>query len=69
MLVLLEFQPTDSTDDPDMALRMLEYTTLLYQELARNRALESDGRRPPRCCPWCSTTVKRRGGRRATWAS
>ncbi len=44
VLVLLEFQ---STDDPDMALRILEYTTLLYQELARNRALEPDGRRPP----------------------
>ena len=44
VLVLLEFQ---SNDDPDMALRILEYTTLLYQELARNRALESDGRRPP----------------------
>ena len=44
VLVLLEFQ---SQDDPDMALRILEYTTLLYQELARNRALEPDGRRPP----------------------
>ena len=44
VLVLLEFQ---SRDDPDMALRILEYTTLLYQELARNRALEPDGRRPP----------------------
>jgi hypothetical protein len=30
-----------------MALRLLAYTALLYQELARNRALESDGRRPP----------------------
>ena len=44
LLVMLEFQ---SRDDPDMALRILEYTTLLYQELARNRALEPDGRRPP----------------------
>ena len=44
VLVLLEFQ---SQDDPDMALRILEYTALLYQELARNRALEPDGRRPP----------------------
>ena len=41
---MLEFQ---SRDDPDMALRILEYTTLLYQELARNGALEPDGRRPP----------------------
>ncbi len=44
VLVLLEFQ---SRDDPDMALRILEYTTLLYRELARNRGLEPDGRRPP----------------------
>ena len=44
VLVLLEFQ---STDDPDMALRILEYTTLLYQELARNNALGRDRRRPP----------------------
>ena len=44
VLILLEFQ---SRDDPDMALRILEYTTLLYRELRRNRALESDGRRPP----------------------
>ena len=44
VLVLLEFQ---STDDPDMALRILEYTALLYRELARNDALEPDQRRPP----------------------
>ncbi len=44
LLVMLEFQ---SRDDPDMALRILEYTALLYQELARNGALEPDGRRPP----------------------
>ena len=44
VLVLLEFQ---STSDPDMALRILAYTTLLYQELARAKALAPDGRRPP----------------------
>ena len=44
VLVLLEFQ---STDDPDMALRILEYTALLYRELARNNALGPDRRRPP----------------------
>ena len=44
VLVLLEFQ---STDDPDMALRILEYTALLYRELARNDALGPDRRRPP----------------------
>ena len=44
VLVLLEFQ---STDDSDMALRILEYTALLYRELGRNEALEPDGKRPP----------------------
>ena len=44
VLVLLEFQ---STDDPDMALRILEYTALLYRELARNDALGPGRRRPP----------------------
>ena len=44
VLVLLEFQ---SRDDPDMALRILEYTALLYRELARNKALDPDGLRPP----------------------
>ncbi len=44
VLVLLGLQ---SRDDPDMALRILEYTTLLYRELGRNRALGPDGRRPP----------------------
>ena len=43
VLVLLEFQ---STDDPDMALRILEYTALLYRELGRNDALRPDRRRP-----------------------
>ena len=44
VLVLLEFQ---STDDRDMALRILEYTALLYRELGRNEALGPDGKRPP----------------------
>ena len=44
VLVLLEFQ---STDDPDMALRILEYTALLYRELARNDAMGPDQRHPP----------------------
>ena len=44
VLVLLEFQ---SRDDPDMALRILEYTALLYRELRRNEALAPDGLRPP----------------------
>ena len=44
VLVLLEFQ---SIGDPDMALRILEYTALLYRELGRNEALGPDGKRPP----------------------
>ena len=41
--VLLEFQ---STDEPRMALRILTYTSLLYQELVRNDALDARGRLP-----------------------
>ena len=44
LLVLLEFQ---STDEPRMALRILTYTSLLYQELVRNDALDAGGRLPP----------------------
>ena len=44
LLVLLEFQ---STDEPRMALRILAYTSLLYQELVRNDALDAGGRLPP----------------------
>ena len=43
LLLLVEFQ---STDDPLMALRILTYTGLLYQELARNDQLDADGRLP-----------------------
>ena len=45
VLVVLEFQ---SNDDPRMALRILAYTSLLYQELARNEApaLDDLGRLP-----------------------
>ena len=45
LLVLLEFQ---SRQDPRMALRILAYTALLYQELDRNEApvLDDRGRLP-----------------------
>ena len=43
LLVLLEFQ---STDEPRMALRILTYTSLLYQELVRTDALDAGGRLP-----------------------
>ena len=44
LLVMLEFQ---STTDPYMAVRILVYTGLLYQDLIRRRALGPDGRLPP----------------------
>ena len=44
LLVLLEFQ---STDELRMALRILTYTSLLYQELVRSDALDVGGRLPP----------------------
>ena len=43
LLVLLEFQ---STEEPRMALRILTYTSLLYQELVRSDALDAGGRLP-----------------------
>ena len=42
LLVLLEFQ---SRNDPGMALRILAYASLLYQELARNERWTPDARR------------------------
>lgn len=44
LLVLLEFQ---STSEAGMALRMLEYTALLYRELGRRKALGAAGHWPP----------------------
>ena len=44
LLVVLEFQ---STDEPRMALRILTYTSLLYQGLVRNDALDARERLPP----------------------
>ena len=41
LLVVLEFQ---SREDPRMALRILVYTSLLYQELFRNEALVLDAK-------------------------
>ena len=44
VLVLLEFQ---STPQRRMALRVLEYTEMLYVELVRGGGLDADGRLPP----------------------
>ena len=44
LLVMLEFQ---STADPYMAVRVLVYTGLLYQDLIRRGALGDGGRLPP----------------------
>ena len=43
LVVLLEFQ---SRDEPRMALRILTYTGLLYEELVRNRAVAAGERLP-----------------------
>ena len=48
LLVMLEFQ---SRDDPWMALRILTYTGLLYDELVRNGAPEVAGGRLPAVLP------------------
>ena len=64
VLVLLEFQ---STNDATMALRVLEYTALLYGELVREDALGPDGLLPPvlpvvlynGATPWRSSTQVR----------
>lgn len=42
--LLLEFQ---STTDPLMALRMMVYVGLLYQDLAKRNELTADGKLPP----------------------
>ena len=44
LLIVLEFQ---SANDPRMALRNLEYTALLYQELGRRGELGEPGHWPP----------------------
>ena len=67
VLVLLEFQ---SRDDPSMALRVLEYTAMLYRELLREVRSAQETGCCRRCCLWCCTTATCRGARRrrcATW--
>ena len=48
VLVLLEFQ---STDDPSMALRVLEYTAMLYRELLREGSFGAGGELLPPVLP------------------
>ena len=48
VLVLLEFQ---STDDPSMALRVLEYTAMLYRELLREGSFGVGGELLPPVLP------------------
>ena len=69
LLVLLEFQ---SSNDPRMALRNLEYTALLSRELTGNwtaagNSVHPDAGRP--CCQWCCTTATRHGRQRWRWAT
>ena len=51
-----------------MALRILAYTSLLYQELVRNGAVGA-GERLPAVLPVVLYTASRRGGRPGTWAT
>jgi hypothetical protein len=44
LYLLIEFQ---STIDPHMALRMMVYVGLLYQDLLRRQEIPNDGRLPP----------------------
>ena len=61
--LLLEFQ---STVDPFMAVRVMTYLGLLYQDLIRNRELTPSGKLP-RCCRWFCIMEKRPGGPLWTW--
>ena len=65
LLILLEFQ---SSVDARMALRILEYTALLYRELDRQNELGAP-RRWPAVLPTCCTTATRHGRRRWRCAS
>lgn len=64
--LLLEFQ---SSSDPAMALRMLTYLGLLYEDIRRQQRPPRTGRHAPavcrRCCPSCCTTACRGGRRRS----
>ena len=65
LLVMLEFQ---SSTDPLMAVRVLVYTGLLYQDLIRRAALGEDRRLPP-VLRWCCTTDARAGPPRSRWGT
>ena len=65
LLVLLEFQ---SSKDPLMALRNLEYTALLYTELERAGKLGAPASGPPSSRS-CSTTATPRGPTRCKCAT
>ena len=65
LLVMLEFQ---STTDRFMAVRVLVYTGLPYQDLIRRgRWTRRVGCR--RCCRWCCTTGRSVGPRRSRWGA
>ena len=61
LLVALEFQ---STDDPRMALRILVYTGLLYQELVRSEASSEASSRVSRMSGLCYAAWRHRDSER-----
>lgn len=62
LYILIEFQ---STVDPFMAVRMMTYVGLLYQDLIRSKD-SLPGRKLPRCCPSSCTTAMPAGRRKRT---
>jgi len=63
LYLLIEFQ---SRIDRFMALRMLVYVGLLYQDLVRGKQLAPTASFR-RCCRSCSTTASRAGRRQPRW--
>ena len=61
LVLLLEFQ---ATVEPAMAVRILEYTGLLYRRLVAQDVLRDTGR-CRQCCPSSSTTASGGGRRRS----
>jgi Putative transposase, YhgA-like len=62
--ILLEFQ---ASVDQFMAVRIMGYLALLYQDLIQSNNL-AEGGLYPRFFPWCYTMVRQSGGQNATSA-
>lgn len=60
----LEFQ---SSEDKHMAVRIMSYLGLLYQDLIRQKAFAPPVVNYPPFCPWYSTMEKNAGRRHKMW--